>query len=183
MGAPMINEDSLKTVAAAISVVGILGSSAAGFSSWAEKRSIKAKHKDAIELADRRITFLTTWFKAQEPICTPQRLEEIKLEVSRELDYIRQSLSQSMIQVDRSTFSQQKVIQQTFLLFLPRNPGGWMCHALFYILLFIAIAGVLSIPQNLNDIKYISDTVMGFIVFLVPMSILQRLALRFNRRT
>jgi len=182
MGAPMINEDSLKTVAAAISVVGILGSSASGFFSWLEKRSIKAKHKDAIDLAERRITFVTTWFKAQEPICTPQRLEEIKLEVSQELDYLRQQLSQFVIQTDRSTFSQGKIIQQIFLLYLPRNFGGWVCHILFYILLLFVIGGTLSIPQNLNDLEWISDTVVGLIVFIVPMIILQQLALRFNKK-
>lgn len=178
----MINEDSLKTVAAAISVVGILGSSASGLFSWLEKRNIKAKHQDAIDLAERRIAFLTTWFKAQEPVCAPQRLEEVKLEVSQELDYLRQQLQQLIIQTDRSTFSKEEVIKQTFLLYLPRNFGGWVCHILFYILLFFVFAAVLSMPDHFNDLEWISDTVVGIIITIVPMSILQQLALRFNKR-
>ena len=178
----MIDENSLKTVAAAISVVGILGSSASSFFSWQEKRSIKAKHQDAMDLAERRIAFLITWSKAQEPICTHQRFEEIKLEVSQELDYLKQNLLEFKIQPEHSTFLQWKIIQRTFLLYIPHNFGGWICHILFYILLFFIIGGVFSIPAHFKDLKWVTDTVVGLIVFIVPMIILQQLALGFQKK-
>lgn len=180
-----INEQ-IKTIGAAMALIGALGSTAAGLFSWLEKRSIKSKYQDEINFAERRIAFVTTWYKAQEAICTPQRLEEIKLQTSQELDTLRAKLAQFIAaSEERSGFSRSKYFQRAFLLYLPHNFGGWISHAAFYLVLAVALLYI-SITPETNDLQswatWTEDALIGLVIFAIPLLLLHKLAIRFDKR-
>ncbi len=181
-----LNKPFFETLMTAITLVGLLGTTAGGFIAWLEKRNIKAKYQDEINLAERRIAFLTNWFKAQEPVCTPQRLEQIKLETSQELDSLRSRLSQFILESEQhSVFSKGKSYQKTFLLFIPHNIGGWLSLIFFYVLLIFVLLFI-TIPPEGNDLKswagWFTDSVMWLFIFAIPLFFLQRLGIRFSRK-
>ncbi len=178
--------EQIKTIGAAMALVGALGSTAAGLFSWLEKRSIKAKYQDEINFAERRIAFLTTWYKAQEAICPAQRLEEIKLQVSQELDGLRDKLTQFIASSEeRSGPSRSKYFQRAFLLYLPHNIGGWLSHLLFYFVLAFALLYISMTPET-NDWQswttWAGDSLVGLIIFVIPLFVLHKLAMRFDKK-
>ncbi len=180
-----INEQ-IKTIGAAMALIGALGSTAAGLFSWLEKRSIKSKYQDEINFAERRIAFVATWYKAQEAICSPQRLEEIKLQTSQELDALRTKLAQFIADSEeRSGFSRSKYFQRAFLLHLPHNFGGWVSHLMFYLVLAVALLYI-SITPETNDLQswttWAGDSLVGLVIFVIPLLLLHKLALRFDRK-
>jgi hypothetical protein len=181
-----LNKPFFETLMTAITLVGLLGTTAGSFIAWLEKRSIKAKYQDEINLAERRIAFLNAWFKAQEPVCTPQRLEAIKLETSQELDSLRSRLTQFILESEQhSVFSKGKSYQKTFLLFIPHNIGGWVSLILFYVLLIFVLLFITTLPEG-NDLKswvgWLTDSLMWLIIFAIPLFFLQRLGIRYSRK-
>ena len=176
----------IDNIGAAITVVGVFGGLCGAFFDWLGKRSIKAKYQDESNLAERRITFLNTWFSAQAPVCTPERLDEIKLETSKELDELRNRLARFIFESEQTQLlAKGKNFQRTFLLFIPHNIGGWICHILFYILLIFTLFSISLIPE-VNDIQswtsWLTGALMSIVIFGIPLFMLHSLAIRYNRR-
>lgn len=169
----------------AITLIGLLGTTAGSFIAWLEKRSIKAKYQDEINLAERRIAFLSAWFNAQVPVCSPQRLDEIKLDTSKELDSLRSRLAQFILESEQhQSLSKGKSYQKTFLLFTPHNVGGWVSLVLFYLLLIFLLMFISVTPES-DDWQswsgWLSDSLLGIVIFAIPLFFLQRLGIRYSR--
>jgi hypothetical protein len=171
-----------------VAFITLLGGTWARVTEWMEQRSIKAKFQDEIGLAERRIAFLGTWLKAQQEVCTPERFAEIKLESTRELDELRARLTEIMGQANerqgKSKVRMGKTLRRMFLLFLPNNLGGWFFQVAFYILVIFVLWAV-STPLEGEEFTLYSwalNFVLFNIVFLIPILLLRRQALRFYRK-
>jgi hypothetical protein len=183
-----LTQRHLSNATALVGFITLLGGTWARVTEWMEQRSIKAKYQDEIGLAERRIAFLGTWLKAQQEVCTPERFAEIKLESTRELDELRARLTEIMDQANerqgKSKVRMGKTLRRMFLLFLPNNLGGWFFQVAFYILV-IFVLWIVSVPIEGEEFTleyWIGNFVFVNIVFLIPILLLRRQALRFYRK-
>lgn len=175
-------QHSVVVATAIVTTLGAIGTFIAGFVSWLEKRSTKTKNNNAIDWANSEISFLTTWFKAQESFCTPERLEKVKLEIVEEFDDIKKRLPQFMshpMQSVSSTFSLKRAIKQTFLLYLPHGIVGWIYLFLFYTFLIGFCLYLIGMSTSVDKATTLTvDIVAAIFIFLIPLIFIQQLALR-----
>jgi hypothetical protein len=178
-------QDHLALATAVVGFITLLGGTWARVAAWSEQRSIKAKYQDEIGLAERRIAFLGTWLKAQEAVCTPERFDQVKQESARELDELRGKLTEFMRQADerKDKVNAGKTVRRMFLLFLPHNLGGWLCQLAFYALVMFVLLIALEPPakgETWGD--WAGLNLFVNIVFLIPILLLRRQAIRFYRK-
>ena len=190
MAEPSIR-DHLAMATAVVGFITLLGGTWARLAAWTEQRSIKAKFQDEIGLAERRIAFLGTWVKAQEGVCTPERFAEVKQESARELDELRSKLTEFMQQADerKDKVSAGKSVRRMFLLFLPHNLGGWVCHLLFYgLVLFVLLVALQPPSVNLETGQmetwgeWLQLQLFLNIMFAIPILLVRSLAIRYYRK-
>lgn len=178
-------EKHLAVATAVVAFITLLGSTWARVAAWSERRSIKAKFQDEIGLAERRIAFLDTWLKVQEAVCTAERFEQVKQETARELDDLRNKLADSLRLADqrKDKVHARKSMQRMFLLFLPHNLGGWICHLAFYVLVLFVLLLVITPPsEGGNWVDWVTESLWAVIVFAIPILVVRSLAIRFYRK-
>ena len=86
------------------SILGLLPFTVTTLWQWLQKRSKAAKRDAAIDFAERRVAFLSTWLQARELSATSQKISQIKNEVANELDGIKASVDDIM----RTTLEEAK---------------------------------------------------------------------------
>ena len=184
-------QEHLSIATAVVGFVTLLGGTWARVAAWSEQRSIKAKYQDEIGLAERRIAFLGTWLKAQEAVCTPERFGQVKQESAHELDELRSKLTEFMRQTDerKDNLHAGKTVRRMFLLFLPHNLGGWVCHLVFYGLVLFVLLFALQPPGiDLETGKmetwgdWLQLQLFVNIIFAIPIIVVRSLAIRFFRK-
>lgn len=184
-------QDHLSIATAVVGFITLLGGTWARLAAWNEQRSIKAKYQDEIGLAERRIAFLGTWLKAQESVCTPERFAEVKQDSARELDELRRKLTEFMHQADerKDKVNAGKSVRRMFLLFLPHNLGGWICHLLFYgLVLFVLLFAMQPPGIDIETGKmetwgeWLELQLFVNIIFAIPILVVRSLAIRYYRK-
>jgi hypothetical protein len=157
--------------------------------SWLEKRSLATKQNRALDLAKRHIEFLDSWVKVQETISSSERFEEIKLEASEELDQLRISLSERMVEEEEEQdieSGERNLLQRLFLAYWPHNAAGWVWHTLFYMFLGMTVLWAFAIGidpdtgQFSMDVFW-SDLVLTALLFIFPLLFIRWLAVRTDR--
>jgi|GEM_PF-3378473 len=172
------------------SLLGLLPLVVSVFISWLEKRSRIARKEEAIDFAQRQVTFLSAWMQAREQSDSDQQITPIKKEVGAELDQIKAHVDammdiphdKPMVKTDERNF-----FQRLFLLYAPYTADGWVYRGLFFmclggvILLFI----VGGLPDPTSGPMTFSDWAsLGFLSlpFLVIAVIFHALAIRCDHR-
>lgn len=160
--------------------------------SWLEKRSLATKQNRALDLAKRHIEFLDSWVKVQETISSSEHFEEIKLEASEDLDQLRKSLSERMVEEEEDIEDDEKnLLQRLFLAYWPHNAAGWVWHTLFYMFLGMNVLWVFGIGIDPDTGQYSRDvfwedinTTLFLIVPLlfVPLLLIRWLAVKTDRK-
>ncbi len=177
-------------------VLGLLPITLTTFFDWQEKRDVAQKRNQAIDIAHKRVIFLNDFIKAQEG-CMPERLGQIKQEVSSELSQLRHDLGKVLaIQEQRKEIKSAMrarigFLQNLFLAYIPRGAYAWMLHIFYYMLLSVFLVGVFtggygSGNPSVWDWSAFRDMLLGMSIFFIPpMALihwLARLAYRRSRR-
>jgi len=147
--------------------------------SWADRRGLVSKRKQALDLAQQRVEFLNTWIKAQEPLCSAENFAGLRQVVSEELIQIKLQLDEVMADASATERIRKKpFIQRLLLIYFPHSVAGWVGHALFYVSLFVTIVfiygTVSSIGQSESGIIW-----TDFLFFVLPPTILSFVFHRF----
>lgn len=174
--------------------MGLLPITLTTFFDWQEKRDVAQKRNQAIEVAHKRVIFLNDFIKAQEG-CMPEQLDQIKQEVSSELNQLRQDLAKVLaIQEQRKeakTAMRARIgfLQNLLLAYIPRGAYAWMLHILYYMLLSMFLLGVFSggygsDNPNAWDWSTFQATLFGMcLLFIPPMALIHWLARRAYKRS
>lgn len=157
-----------------------------------EKRSFAAKRDQALNLAKKRVEFLDTWVNAQKGLCSNERFEEIKREVSDELDQLMETLSERLAEeedsdADERNIDERNLLERLLLVYYPYNVAGWVLHILFYMFFGMTL---LSIPlykpgflrSQFSVGQFMTDSIIIIVVLILPMLIIRWLAVRADRK-
>ncbi|MBN1661494.1 MAG: hypothetical protein JXA93_24085 [Anaerolineae bacterium] len=157
--------------------------------SWMDRRTRLSKQTQALNLAQKRVEFLSGWLKAQELLCSPQEWEQLKRSASEELVALRQHLTDILEEEQRRPIEvaeERSPVQKLFLLYRPRTASGWILHTLFYMFASITTLYVIYMLWPMEGWSWTFDAfVESAIVTLVGVTIalfFRRLAVAADRR-
>jgi len=156
--------------------------------SWFEKRSLATKQNRALDLAKGHTEFLDSWVKVQETLCSAERFEEIKQDTSAELDRLRKSLADSLVEKEKDDEEDEKsLLQRLFLAYWPHNVAGWVFHTLFYMFLSMLVLymfqfGIDPDTDQLSSVKVYDDIYSIILFFILPLLFIHWLARRTDRK-
>ncbi len=159
------------------SLLGLLPLLFSAISHQLETRSIASRRDNAIDLAQRRIAFLTAWFQTRQQVDSPERLAAVKENLAHEFDDIKsfvdselerpQAAHAAMHSTDRLWY------HRLFLLFWPRVLSGWVLHALFYMMVSIVVLFTLAqIPDGTNNLDGFFFATLPFLLLAVLFNVL-----------
>lgn len=163
---------------------------------WTEKRGVFAAKKRAIELAQKRVTFLNTWVETQKLISTEEEFQETKQRIAKELTLLFSSLSDTLSQLELPAKTYKlNWFQKIFLAYRPHGSDAWLLHIFFYMLLglisFVLVAliasgeyfkginpatGMYSLPFHFGEI------LGGCLILLLPWALLWWIARKIDKK-
>jgi len=148
-----------------------------------EKRS-RASHGDkAIDLAQRRVAFLSAWFQARQQFASEQTVAEIKEKIALELDGIKSFVDDELALPQMAPVvktARRNFFQRMFLLYQPQSAGGWIYHTLFYMFSsFVILFTLAQISFGGELVGYFSAT---FLFAILPALLFNGLANRLDRK-
>ena len=109
-------------------IIGAIISAMQIVSKWREEQRKENKVARKLGQAEKRVTFLDTWRRTQEPISSPERKQHIDTYVARELDIL---MVETLYTTEHST-SILETSRRWMLLFMPRSLWGWMARFGFF---------------------------------------------------
>ncbi len=170
-------------------IAGLLPTIMTAVVSWLNTRSLQSRRAQALAIAQQRIAFLDDWIKAQEGLCTPDRLDQLKSSVSDELADLRLQLADVLEDHRRppeQIIAERTLLQKALLIYAPRTGAGWALHTLFY--MSLATAAVLAFLTAGNagtmDPQSLYYTIGCFVLpALILAFIFRQVAVQVERRT
>ena len=166
-----MQEQSLIVLAGAL--IGLLPTLLTLFFSWVEKRTLVEKQNRVLGLAKQRVEFLTALAKAQEPLCAPERYQELQRSVSHDLDQVLENVRQVMLdQIDLQSNKkpQRNFFQRWLLLYQPRSVMGWVYHTIFYMLAGIFFLWWLDVPIFPQKYFGTGGVFAGLVIITLPIA-------------
>jgi len=152
------------------------------------RRSLAAQQR--LEQATKATAFWDSWFKVQQLVNSPQKVEMAKARVRSELDALLQSLESppTHLQAERQ-HPRRGFLRRLFLLHRPGSVAEWFFHILFYIfmlLLFFYFLGVSIDPETNNFSlgyfwRHLNQSLAPSLVWIIPL-VLFRLGDRWAQR-
>ena len=174
-----------------LTVVGALLGLLPPLSKWLSDRSSLAKRRQAFQDCKSHTEFFDTWLRAQESVSTPERIEELKSEVSNMLDSLIKDYSNLLThkEIEKPEVpAVLSLLKRMFLAYWPHNFSGWVFHILFYMLMgmgLMALVGFsISLDTNNPSLKHLYSNLgqlWALLVIIIPMIITQRFARRADR--
>ena len=110
------------------SLLGLLPLLFSAISHQLENRSITTRRDQAIDLAQRRVAFLTAWLQTRQQFDSAERLAVVKESLASEFDDIKAFVDSELIRpqaVHAARSTDRNWIQRALLLYLPRSVSGW----------------------------------------------------------
>lgn len=159
------------------SLLGLLPLLFSAISHQLENRSITTRRDQAIDLAQRRVAFLTAWLQTRQQFDSAERLVAVKESLASEFDDIKVFVDSELIRPQaihaaKST-DRRSWIQRALLLYLPRSISGWAYHGLFYMMFSIVILfTVAQIPQGTSLLDGYFIATLPFLFLAVLFNIL-----------
>ncbi|HEX8992820.1 MAG TPA: hypothetical protein VF784_14165 [Anaerolineales bacterium] len=169
-------------------IAGLLPTILTAIVSWLNNRSLQSRRTQALAIAQQRIAFLDDWIKAQEGLCTPDRLDQIKGAVSDELNDLRLQLADVLEDHRRppeQIIAERTFLQKALLVYTPRTGAAWVFHTLFYMSLATgAVLGFLTaLGSSTTDAQSVYVTIGCFVVpTLILAFIFRQVAIEVERR-
>lgn len=169
-------------------VAGLLPTIMTAVVSWLNNRSLQSRRTEALAVAQQRIAFLNDYIKAQEGLCTPDRLDQLKSSVSDELSDLRMQLADVLEEHRRppeQVIAERTFLQKALLIYAPRSGAAWALHTLFY--MFLAVGAILGFITAVGAGTMDAQTLYATIgCFVVPAFILafifRQVAVEVERR-
>ncbi len=169
-------------------VAGLLPTILTALVSWLNNRSLQSRRAQALTIAQQRIAFLDDWIKAQEGLCAPDRLDQMKNSVSDELSDMRLQLAGVLEDHRRSPeelVAERTFLQKALLLYAPRSTAAWVFHTLFY--MFLGVAAILALltvtGASTTDAQSVYYTIGCFDVpALIIALVFRQVAVEADRR-
>ena len=158
------------------SLLGLLPLLFSAISHQLENRSITTRRDQAIDLAQRRVAFLTAWLQTRQQFDSAERLAAVKESLASEFDDIKTFVDSELIRpqaVHAARSTDRSWIQRALLLYWPRAVSGWAYHGLFYMMFSIVILfTVAQIPQGTSLIDGYFVATLPFLFLAVLFNIL-----------
>jgi Flp pilus assembly protein TadB len=151
-------------------LLGLLPLLASAFISWLGKRSRVARKEEAIDFAQRQVTFISAWLQARQQSDSTQKMTAVKKKVSEELDEIKSNVDEMMdiphskplVLTDNRNF-----LQRLFLFYPAHAADGWAYRGLFFMIVGVMLLFIVSATAA-ND----HDTWVGTVILLIPLFLL-----------
>lgn len=118
--------------------IAVLGSPVLTFIiTWLQQRNISYKRNQVLEQAGKRISFLESWYKAQQLVSAPEQVDSARELTQRQLDLTLEKLSRTSLMLVRPVvpYKTRPFFARAFLLFRPTSFVGWFVRVIFYLLL------------------------------------------------
>jgi hypothetical protein len=140
---------------------------------WLEQRDEEAKRLKVIDVATKRMCWLDAYLNMQRNVLPPEQFENVKHEVSREVEQVNQELKGDLRQIEKMLLKSKKGSFQK--VFLTYKMKGWIANACrfayyvffaFSILFSVFIASsILTHSTGTQSVKIFS---MIFALFFNP---------------
>ena len=156
------NPDILKIIAAPL--VGLVPVLINLLINWLDKRSHTSRRNAELIYVNQRVSFLKTWYEAQEKIGDPTLIPEIKSKLEDELRDVYNDFSYALVEADKLTnqrkelterFKNTNAFRRFFLFYTPYNVSGWLYHTLYYMSLFpwLALIGIVTYQTTVQHLQ------------------------------
>lgn len=107
---------------------------------WRERRDIRQRSSQAIEIARQRVSFLTDLMRAYEA-CAVEQLDAMRQEIAGDLQKLHCDLAKTLTRLEqrsspkKSNPERRNTLQRVFLAYRPQGAIAWTLHILYYMLL------------------------------------------------
>lgn len=167
------------------------GPAFAKFASDRARAARNIRHLDAMKL---QIELVESWLRVMKEALVDEEEEAERKEIAKarlhEIWNEYNDVSQAITAARDRGPDEVSLLRRTFLAYWPKNFAGWIIHTLFYILLafflLAALGSSISEPTNRPEwntfVGNLERLAIAFVVFLIVLFPLQRLALWVDRR-
>jgi pilus assembly protein TadC len=140
---------------------------------WLEQRDEESQRSKVIDVATKRMQWLDAYLNIQKNVLSPEQLEVVRYEVSREVEQVYQELKDDLRQIEKILLKSKKdSFQQVFLTYKMKSRMANACRFAYYIFFAFAILFsifmVSSVLTSSNTTQLAKIFVMIFSIFLNP---------------